>query len=742
MPSPHPLRSVARGAVVLLALLALAGSVVASPTPAPSPTPATSPTGDPSPLAGPASADTVPDETATPSATEPGPAAVEPLLDEVVLGPAAVEALGDNLAEAAARNDLTPQQLVESLQDPTFGLGPSGRLLVAEQVDPEQVDPEQVGEAPGDGLEPPGLAALVAPLDQTFTLQSLPGSRRTIYLDFTGPTVTDTGWNAEGGIPDGRRVPPFSLDGSPEFSETELQFIQNVWQVVAEDFAPFDVNVTTQAPPPGALTRTSSDDQVYGARAIITTPAVQADFPSGCPIESSCLGIAYVGTFSRWSSPGHAYYEGAFVNASDAVSPQSVGLIASHEIGHNAGLRHAGTRDPSTGAVSAYYDGTGNWGPIMGSPLDRALTQWTQHAYPDAFRSSSQANDDVREMSRYGIAPLADDVGATLASAGTVGWGSTRGSITPAPQAGAPPDVDAWLMGRCTGTVTVTATPSSYQPNLDVALRLATDDGRGGLVQLAADDPISSQTGSGSDLRPTGVSATITYPGNGSNYVAIVAGSTSGPDGGYGNLGPYTLSTSCRGTTAPVVARSFTDVSWANVFFDDIEWLSGAGVTTGYDNGDGSRRYEPSSPVLREQMAAFLYRFENGGANPPANAAPAGFLDVASTDVFKEHIRWLAASGVTTGYPVAGGTEFRGSQPVLREQLAAFLYRLAGATDTATSCGLVDVRTTDVFAKEICWLKEQAVTTGYDTPGGTEFRGSQPVLREQLAAFLSRYDRL
>jgi hypothetical protein len=44
---------------------------------------------------------------------------------------------------------------------------------------------------------------------------------------------------------------PFDLDGVPyTFSTAELQRIQAIWQRVAEDFAPFDVNVTTEAPPP------------------------------------------------------------------------------------------------------------------------------------------------------------------------------------------------------------------------------------------------------------------------------------------------------------------------------------------------------------------------------------------------------------------------------------------------------------------------------------------------------------
>jgi len=118
---------------------------------------------------------------------------------------------------------------------------------------------------------------------------------------------------------------------------------------------------------------------------------------------------------------------------------------------------------------------------------------------------------------------------------------------------------------------------------------------------------------------------------------------------------------------------------------------------------------------------------------------PLAFGDVPATHAFAYHMQWLSAKGVTTGYGTPPNVTFQPSAPVLREQMAAFLYRLAGATDTATSCGLVDVPTTHVFAKQICWLRNEGISTGYATAGGTEFRGSQPVLREQMAAFLYRY---
>ena len=183
------------------------------------------------------------------------------------------------------------------------------------------------------------------------------------------------------------------------------------------------------------------------------------------------------------------------------------------------------------------------------------------------------------------------------------------------------------------------------------------------------------------------------------------------------------------------IVEEFTDVA-GNTFADAIDWLVSAGITTGYVDGS----FRPSAPVLREQMAAFLYRYANDGANPPADAPGARFSDT-TTNVFGPHIAWLAEQEITTGYP--DGT-FRPSAPVLREQMAAFLYRLAGSPPISlplTGSPFADVAVSDPFYTEIVWLQSTGVSTGYvEADGSRTFRGSEPVLREQMAAFLSRYD--
>jgi hypothetical protein len=80
--------------------------------------------------------------------------------------------------------------------------------------------------------------------DHAFKLHSRPGSPNIIYLDFDGHDAWNTAWFPKGVI----HTPPYSLDEDPAFSEKELRYIVSIWRSVSEDYAPFDVDVTTEYP--------------------------------------------------------------------------------------------------------------------------------------------------------------------------------------------------------------------------------------------------------------------------------------------------------------------------------------------------------------------------------------------------------------------------------------------------------------------------------------------------------------
>ncbi|MDZ7731725.1 MAG: S-layer homology domain-containing protein [Acidimicrobiia bacterium] len=171
----------------------------------------------------------------------------------------------------------------------------------------------------------------------------------------------------------------------------------------------------------------------------------------------------------------------------------------------------------------------------------------------------------------------------------------------------------------------------------------------------------------------------------------------------------------------------FLDVGDPHPFLEEITWLAGEEITTGYDDGT----YRSHDPVLRQAMAAFLYRLAGSPAGPFPDP---GFGDVDPLHPFHTEIAWLADGGIATGFD--DGT-FGNFEPVRRQAMAAFLYRLAGSpAGPFPDPGFGDVDPLHPFHTEIAWLATTGITTGYDD--GT-FRPENVVSRQAMAAFLHRY---
>ncbi|MGQ4496720.1 NPCBM/NEW2 domain-containing protein, partial [Dermabacteraceae bacterium P13101] len=137
----------------------------------------------------------------------------------------------------------------------------------------------------------------------------------------------------------------------------------------------------------------------------------------------------------------------------------------------------------------------------------------------------------------------------------------------------------------------------------------------------------------------------------------------------------YRLAGSPEVKTSP---RAFKDVPRSHPFYKEIQWMRASGLSTGWDDGT----YRPNEPVKRDAMAAFLHRL---CTNSPDVCSPAfqdkgmesvpamQFTDVNEDTVFGADIAWLSRTKVTTGWD--DGT-FRPNEPITRDAMAAFLYRL------------------------------------------------------------------
>lgn len=205
---------------------------------------------------------------------------------------------------------------------------------------------------------------------------------------------------------------------------------------------------------------------------------------------------------------------------------------------------------------------------------------------------------------------------------------------------------------------------------------------------------------------------------------------------------------SIKAYAVPWDGASFPDVTDATPHSDEIRWLANSGISTGYPDAT----FRPMYDVKRQDMAAFLFRLAKlwgkvDDSWQPAEDQKAAFSDVNENTPHYREIMWLAASGVSTGYP---NKTFRPMLSVTRQDMAAFLFRLAkldgrgGATDEwqpadAQKTAFPDVNENTPHAREIMWLAASGVSTGY--PDKT-FRPMHSVVRQDMAAFLYRLNGL
>jgi PKD repeat protein len=161
---------------------------------------------------------------------------------------------------------------------------------------------------------------------------------------------------------------PYDTNGDDwVFTQNELDDIAETWKRVAEDFAPYDIDVTTEEP------------VSFGPNVGHILVTRKADEFGNSIYNCNCGGVAYVGV---WGRSNYTYYQPALVFLDGVGGPHSVSEAASHELGHNLNLSH----DGATG--TSYYSGHGSgntdWGPIMGVGYYAQVTQWSQGEYQGA----------------------------------------------------------------------------------------------------------------------------------------------------------------------------------------------------------------------------------------------------------------------------------------------------------------------------------------------------------------------
>jgi all-beta uncharacterized protein/S-layer family protein len=175
---------------------------------------------------------------------------------------------------------------------------------------------------------------------------------------------------------------------------------------------------------------------------------------------------------------------------------------------------------------------------------------------------------------------------------------------------------------------------------------------------------------------------------------------------------------------------SFLDVPETHLFYNEIGKLASRGVTLGCGGGN----YCPEQAVTREQMSAFIIRAL--GVFTPPQPPSQRFMDVLPQNPFYAFIEQMAVRQITLG---CGGGNYCPTQPVLREQMAAFIIRGLGEFNPPVpgSQRFNDVPPSNPFYNFIDRMAALGITSGCSAspplycPGATVTRG-------QMAVFLVR----
>jgi hypothetical protein len=324
----------------------------------------------------------------------------------------------------------------------------------------------------------------LSPLSSIPVLNSNPGASASIYLDFNGHSepVWGSYTNAAMSV--------YDIDGDvTTFSDVELANIQAVWETVAEDYAPFNINVTTVEPSvlaPGV--------PIANANKIAMRVAIgaQVDDWFGSVISATAYRNSFIDSRANVT----------FVSGNAGSTPVHIGNGASWTTGMSFGL---------------YFQEPYNFNNIMSQVgVGTPLCTWY-----NGTNSIGVAQDDMAVLASTtnGFGYRSDDIG------------NTTGSATALTKAG-----DTWSGAGIVGTNTDVdvlsfrvTTADTYRmavngipavSNLDVALELRNSAGQ----LIASANP--------QDTRNATIVKGLT-PGD--YYLSVKS------SGAYGQIGQYTV---------------------------------------------------------------------------------------------------------------------------------------------------------------------------------------------------------
>ena len=189
-----------------------------------------------------------------------------------------------------------------------------------------------------------------------------------------------------------------------------------------------------------------------------------------------------------------------------------------------------------------------------------------------------------------------------------------------------------------------------------------------------------------------------------------------------------------RETTAETcLSEAYTDLDRNGWYHEYVDWVLKNGVM----NGVGGGRFEPDGQLTRAQLVTVLYR---AAGEPDTGKQVNPFTDVADDAWYTKAVIWAANNGIVNG--VAKNT-FAPDDSITREQIAAMLYRYAGAEAAKEDklSAFPDAAKVSDWAKEaLNWAVASGLINGVaDANGTANLEPQATATRAQIATILMRW---
>lgn len=291
---------------------------------------------------------------------------------------------------------------------------------------------------------------------QVPVLESNPGATYTLYLDFDGHQESVAGFPVV-------TTPVFDRDNDRSFfSASELAFIEDAWATMAEDYAPFDINVTT----------VSSGDLATEQRVVFGGRWQENPLTNSVAHESPASGVS-PHAFSNPLVPNTCWVFTKSIFNWGFNSGIPIGNTGSHEAGHAFGLEHKSDVKVDGSLVEEYSSGGSDWTPIMGGNLSWDRLIWTKErmTHPSELNTEILGDNDIDVLEQV-LGLRADDHGNQRWDGSEIG--TLRGPGSRLVEHGVIEsrfDSDTFLFGSQEfGSVTVDLIVNDVSANLDSIL--------------------------------------------------------------------------------------------------------------------------------------------------------------------------------------------------------------------------------------------------------------------------------